>query len=250
MMTTLTAPPVARGDGLSSDAAARRLGEVGPNRLAETRRQPAWRRFADQFRNPLVVILLGAVVLAALVGDVKDATVIAVIVVANAVLGFVQERRAEQSLEALQRMLVTQARVRRDGTTRLVDAEEIVPDDLVLVDAGDRIPADGAWVAAHDLAVDEASLTGESDPVAKHAGDDGFVNTVLTRGRGELVVTATGSRRRCSRTGRRGHPKGPSDPRRLAHRPSRAPRWPPGWPGGPGAGFPAGGCHLRPSLRP
>ena len=194
---TLTAPPEVRG--LSARDAARRVAEVGPNVLAAPRPRPGWLRFADQFRNPLVMVLLGAAPLAAFVGDLKNAIVIAVIVMLNAMLGFLQERRAEHSLEALRSLLVTHARVRRDGMATVVDSADIVPEDVVLLEAGDRVPADGRWVVAHEVAVDESALTGESEPVGKEPDSEGFMNTVVTRGRGELLVSATGM---ATRTGR------------------------------------------------
>ncbi len=192
--------------GLSSDAAAQRLVEHGSNRLVEPATRPRWLLFLGQFRNPLVLILLGAAVLAYVVsGDPKDPIIIGAVVLLNAVLGYVQERRAEESLAALKRMLVATARVRRDGRVTEVTAEDVVPGDIVLLEAGERIPADGRWMNTIELEVDEASFTGESSPVAKDADpvarpdaplaelcSMGFMNTTLTRGRGELVVTATG----------------------------------------------------------
>lgn len=143
--------------------------------------------------------------MAAIVGDVKDVVVICVVVALNAVLGFAQEYRAEASLAALEQMLVTQARVRRDGSISVVDAEDLVPGDVVLVDAGDRVPADGRWLVTVDLQIDESAFTGESMPVAKDvlpipervvAVTDrfcmGYMNTTVTRGRGEMLVTGTG----------------------------------------------------------
>jgi P-type Ca2+ transporter type 2C len=131
--------------------------------------------------------------------------VILVVVVLNAVLGFYQEHRAERTLAALKGMLAPRARVRRDGHVQELDAAELVPGDLVLLEAGDRVPADGRLLAAHSLEVEEAALTGESHAVGKWTdaleqadlplGDRLnmlFMNTVVTRGRAELLVTATG----------------------------------------------------------
>ncbi len=193
--------------GLSAGEARRRRGEVGDNALAEPERRPTWLLFVDQFRNLLVVILIVAAVLAGVVGDWKDTAVIAAVLTINAVFGFVQEHRAERSLAALRAMSTPSARVRRDGRTQVIDATAVVPGDVILVEAGDRIPADGRWRVAHQLEADESSLTGESAPVAKHVdplpdgslpvGDRanaGFMHTSVTRGRGELIVTATGMR--------------------------------------------------------
>ena len=192
--------------GLPVSEVTSRSDAHGANRLPRGKKRSSLRAFIDQFRSFLVAVLVGAAVLAAIVGDVKDVIVISVVVVFNAVLGFVQEHRAESSLAALERMLVTRARVRRDGVTIEVNAEELVPGDVVLVDAGDRVPADGRWFVTVDLQVDESAFTGESLPVTK---DDvtmldepaaladrrcmGFMNTTVTRGRGELVVTGTGA---------------------------------------------------------
>jgi Ca2+-transporting ATPase len=191
--------------GLTPDAAMQRLARHGPNKLAEKKPRPAWLKFFDQFRNMLVMVLLGAVVLAAAIGDLKDAVVILIVVVLNAALGFYQEHRAEATLAALKKMLAQHARVRRGGRVLEIPAEELVPGDLVLLEAGDRIPADGRVLVSHNAEVAEAALTGESHAVGKHAGalppgehalaerfNMVFMNTVITRGRLELVVTATG----------------------------------------------------------
>jgi P-type Ca2+ transporter type 2C len=191
--------------GLAPDEAAQRLARHGLNRLAEKKPRPAWLKFFDQFKNVLVMVLLGAVVLAAAIGDLKDAVVILIVVVFNAALGFYQEHRAEATLAALKQMLAQHARVRRGGRVLEIPAEELVPGDLVLLEAGDRIPADGRVLVSHNAEVAEAALTGESHAVGKHAGalppgehalaeriNMVFMNTVITRGRLELVVTATG----------------------------------------------------------
>jgi Ca2+-transporting ATPase len=191
--------------GLSSEEAALRLSHYGENRLAEARPIPVWRKFLDQFRNFLVMVLVFAAVLAWAIGDLKDAAVIIGVVLLNASLGFYQEYRAEQTLAALKSMLAPHTRVRRDGRDMQLDASGLVPGDIVLLEAGDRIPADGRLLVAHNLEVIEAALTGESHAVGKitaaleqddlQLGDRInllFMNTVLTRGRAELLVTATG----------------------------------------------------------
>lgn len=191
--------------GLPPEEAEARLAKVGENRLAEKPPVPAWLKFLAQFKSFLVIVLLLAAVLAWAIGDLKDAVVILVVVVFNAALGFWQEHRAEQTLAALKGMLAAQARVRRGGSVQDVPAAALVPGDVVLLEAGDRVPADGRLLAAHSLEVDEAALTGESHPVAKGTDTlDGadlplgdrtnslFMNTVVTRGRAEMLVTATG----------------------------------------------------------
>lgn len=191
--------------GLSSQEADKRLLTHGENRLAEARKRPAWLKFLDQFRNLLVIVLLFAAALAWLIGDIKDAVVILCVVVLNASLGFYQEYRAERTLAALKDMLAASARVRRDGGSVMLPASQLVPGDVVMLEAGDQIPADGRLLAAHNLEVIESALTGESHAVGKITaaleqdelplGDRInllFMNTVLTRGRAELLVTATG----------------------------------------------------------
>jgi Ca2+-transporting ATPase len=191
--------------GLSRQEADKRLLTHGENRLAEARKRPAWLKFLDQFRNLLVIVLLFAAALAWVIGDVKDAVVILCVVVLNASLGFYQEYRAERTLAALKDMLAATARVRRDGRSVILPASQLVPGDIVLLEAGDQIPADGRLLGAHNLEVIESALTGESHAVGKITaaleqdnlplGDRInllFMNTVLTRGRAELLVTATG----------------------------------------------------------
>lgn len=142
----------------------------GPNRLAEAPREPRWRAFLRQFQDLLILILLvAAAVSLAVTREWETPVAIALVVLLNATIGFVQESRAEASLEALKQMLVTTASVRRDGRTIRVDAAELVPGDVITVEAGDRVPADGRLLSATSLEVQESSLTGEAQPVAKSA---------------------------------------------------------------------------------
>lgn len=200
---------VDRADGLGTADTSERLERYGPNRLESEPGRPAWLLFVDQFRGVLVLVLAAAAVVAGLVGDLKDTIVIAAVLLLNGILGFVQEHRAAASLDALRSMLAPTARVRRDGVASEVDAELLVPGDIVLLEAGDRVPADGRIVLAASAELDESALTGESAPVAKHTealpeptdgsrvgiGDRtnlAHMNTVVTRGRVEIAVTATG----------------------------------------------------------
>ncbi len=193
--------------GLSSDEAATRQSKYGPNRLKEVPPRSRWLLLLDQFKGILILVLIGAAVLAAAIGDLTDAAVILVVVMINAVLGFSQEYRAEKSLAALKKMLAPTAEVRRDSRTMVLPADELVPGDVVLLGPGDRVPADGRVIATHGFEVDESSLTGESHTVGKQvdplAGEDiplaeranlFYMNTTVTRGRAEMVVTATGMR--------------------------------------------------------
>ncbi|MCX7194312.1 MAG: HAD-IC family P-type ATPase [Proteobacteria bacterium] len=193
------------GRGLEEGEAVARLARFGKNRLIEATPRPVWLKFLDQFRNLLVIVLLFAATLAWVVGDLKDAVVILVVVLFNASLGFYQELRAEQTLTALKGMLAARARVRRNARMEEIDAALLVPGDIVLLEAGDRIPADGRLLAAHSLEIEEAALTGESHAVGKSVaaldqaelplGDRVnllYMNTVVTRGRAEMLVTTTG----------------------------------------------------------
>ena len=172
---------------------------------------PAWRKFLGQFADPLIYLLLAAVVVSLVAWVLEgaeaapfDAIVIAAIVVANAVLGYVQEARAEQAVAALQRMAAATAGVVRDGREQRIPAAEVVPGDVLLLAEGDAVAADGRLVEAASLTVAEASLTGESEavlkdvaPIAEPVGLGDRVNmvfsgTAVTRGRGRAVVTATG----------------------------------------------------------
>ena len=192
--------------GLTSGEAERRLAKFGPNRLAEGKKEPGWRAFLRQYEDFMQLILLGAALVNQIVtGETGTTVVLAGLTVFNAVVGLRQESKAEESVKALAQMMKTIARVRRDGVAIEIDAEQLVPGDLVLVEAGNRVPADGrVWVAA-TLEIEEAALTGESLPVGKSTdpvpGDEvplgdrvcmAYMNTAVTRGRGELIVTSTG----------------------------------------------------------
>jgi len=191
--------------GLGQDEIAARRARHGENRLAEKPPRSRWLAFADQFKSLLILVLIGAAALAGAIGDAKDAVVILLVVLVNALLGFWQEHRAEATLAALKKMLAQHARVRRGGEVLQIPAEHLVPGDILLLEAGDRIPADARVLAAHNAEVAEAALTGESHAVGKSAealaaGEHPlaerlnmvFMNTMVTRGRIEAVVAATG----------------------------------------------------------
>ena len=191
--------------GLNQKEATERLNRYGANRLEEKPPRPAWLLLFAQFKSFLILVLVAAAVLAAAIGDFKDGIVILIVVIINALLGFYQEFQAEKSLAALKKMLALQAEVRRNGKNIELPADQLVPGDIVLLEAGDKIPADGRIISANILEVDESSLTGESHPVAKHTQTltQGktpiaermnmlYMNNAVTRGRTEMVVTATG----------------------------------------------------------
>jgi Ca2+-transporting ATPase len=192
-------------DGLTQSEAESRLKAQGPNQLREKPRPPAWRRFLDQFRSLLILVLLVAALLAGLIGELRDALVILVVMVINALLGYLQENRAEQALAALKQMLPNKARVRRACQVQELSAENLVVGDILLLSPGDRVAADGRVLLAHEAEVAEASLTGESVSVTKEAvclvdaqqplaerHNMVFMNTLVTKGRMEVLVTATG----------------------------------------------------------
>jgi Ca2+-transporting ATPase len=193
------------GAGLSSRIAAERLAVHGPNALAAARRRGALRVLLAQFTDFMVLVLIGAAVVAGLLGEPQDIIAIVAIVVLNAALGFAQEYRAERAMAALTALAVPQAQVRRDGMVRSLPARELVPGDVVLIEPGNLVPADLRLVEAVRLRVEEAALTGESHPVDKTTApladpdlplgdrsDMAYQGTLATSGRGVGIVTATG----------------------------------------------------------
>ena len=190
--------------GLTRHDAEERLRNFGANELAKEERPSPLALFAAQFKNTLILILVVATILSAVLGEVVDAVIIAAIVLFCAVLSFVQEYRADRALDALKRMLAHTITVLRDGIAARIPSRELVPGDVMLLDAGDRIPADARLVEIHALKCDEASLTGESFPVEKSlaplprevaVGDRRnvvFAGTTVTYGRAKAIVTSTG----------------------------------------------------------
>jgi Ca2+-transporting ATPase len=192
--------------GLTASEAQHRLATVGPNELPEAAPPSPLKIFLSQFANLIVWVLIGAAAVSGLLQEWIDAVAILAIVVLNAILGFVQEFRAERSLAALKQLSVATARVIRDGTVLAIPAGQVVPGDLIQIEAGDRVPADSRVVYATGFQTQEASLTGESTPVAKSAepipqtevplGDRHnmlFMGTIVVSGKGRALVTATGA---------------------------------------------------------
>src|SRR4051794_19164144 len=192
--------------GLTNDEAAQRLARYGPNKFAEAKTEPRWHAFLRQYRDPMQIVLLGAGVIS--IYPVKQpgtGIVILALTLLNAVLGLNQEGKAAAAVAALAKMMIVKARVRRDGALAQLPAEQLVPGDVVQIEAGDVVPADGRLLATATLEVAEAALTGESLPVGKDveavAAPDSplgdrtdmvYMNTSVTRGTGEFIVTATG----------------------------------------------------------
>ncbi|MDI6815118.1 MAG: cation-translocating P-type ATPase, partial [Dehalococcoidales bacterium] len=184
--------------------AKKRLAQFGPNELVKKEKISPWKIFLEQFKSVLIIILLIAVALSAFIGEVVDAILIAVIVTFCCVLGFIQEYRAERALEALKKMTAPTASVLRDGKEKEISATELVPGDIILLRAGDRIPADGRLIEAVNLKTEEAPLTGESVPIEKisepiegkvSVGDRRnmvFMGTAVVYGRAKAIITDTG----------------------------------------------------------
>lgn len=201
VLTSLNSDPM---HGLSDNEIKTRLNVFGPNEIQEAKKASPWRLLLSQFKETLVLILIVAAVISAAIGEAIDSAVILAIVFASAGVGFYQEYRAEQSLALLKRLAAPTATVLRDDRTAVVPARELVPGDIVLLDAGDKVPADGRIIDGMNLQIDESTLTGESAPVSKLANtlqvdvplpdrsNIVFSGTVVTYGRGKTVVIATG----------------------------------------------------------
>jgi magnesium-transporting ATPase (P-type) len=191
--------------GLDANEASQRLAKYGPNRLPEGKKRGPFVRFLTQLNNILVYVLLAAGFVKLMVGLWLDAAVILGVVILNALLGFLQEGKAEKALDSIRNMLSAEARALRGGESRLIPAEELVPGDVVLLESGDRIPADLRLVDVKNLRTEEAALTGESVPIDKTTGavaekatvgdreGMAFSGTLVSSGRGTGVVVATGS---------------------------------------------------------
>jgi Ca2+-transporting ATPase len=222
--------------GLSRREVDERLRKFGVNELAKEERASALTLFAGQFRNTLIVILIVATVLSAAVGEVADAVIIAAIVLFCALLGFVQEYRADRALDALKRMLAHTITVLRDGAPVRVPSRELVPGDVMLLEAGDRVPADARLVQANALKCDEAALTGESFAVEKSLDlpprdapvsdrhNVVFAGTTVTYGRARAVVTNTGMDTEFGRIAGEVS-RGASEPSPLEKRTAEIGRW-------------------------
>ncbi len=211
----LDAQATSAEDGLTSAVAADRLRQAGPNKLDEAAPVPLWKRFFEQMADPMVIMLIVAAVISALTGMVKgeadfaDVIIIMFVVVVNSVLGVVQEAKSEEALAALQEMSAAQSKVMRDGKLCHLPSAELVPGDIVLLEAGDSVPADCRVLESATMKIEEAALTGESVPVEKHArtielaagADDVplgdrknmcYMGSTVVYGRGRAVVVGTG----------------------------------------------------------
>ncbi|MBI4095988.1 MAG: calcium-translocating P-type ATPase, SERCA-type [DPANN group archaeon] len=193
-----------KASGLNQAAAEKRLEEFGPNKIERKKRITPLIIFLSQFKSILIAILIFATILSAYLGNMLDAAVIFLIIILNAVIGFFQEYRAEKAIEALEKFAAPKARVLRDGKITEIFAEGVVPGDVVLLETGDRVPADARLIEALSLAIDESTLTGESTPVEKLIGELAentpladrknivFMNSVVVRGKAKCLVFGTG----------------------------------------------------------
>ncbi len=192
-------------NGLSTEEAVRRQDKYGANELVERGTKSPWRILFEQFKEIMVIILIIAAIVSGILGEYVEVVVILAIVVLNAILGFIQEYRAEQAMAALKKMSVPTVRIRRDGRVQEISSIDLVPGDIVLLEAGNLVPADCRVLEAVGLKTQEAALTGESQPVSKkniaiegetlQIGDQRnmiFMGTIVTYGRGSGIVTATG----------------------------------------------------------
>src|SRR5215204_2070742 len=192
--------------GLSTAEVAEHRKRYGSNKLAEEAKEPGWRAFLRQYRDLMQLVLVGAAVVSVVaLQDISTGLVVLGLTVVNALMGLHQEGKAAESVASLRKMLIITASVRREGQIVEVPAEELVPGDIVGLEAGDKVPADGRILVAATLEIEEAGLTGESTPVAKSVSpvtgvdiplgdrvDMAYMNSQVTRGRSEMVVTATG----------------------------------------------------------
>ena len=211
----LEARSTSADQGLTAAEAQKRLASVGPNKLDEEEKTPLWKRFFEQMADPMVIMLLVAAAISVITGFIQgepewaDAAIILSVVILNSVLGVVQEAKSEQALEALQEMSAAQSKVIRDGKMSHMASSELVPGDVVLLEAGDSVPADCRVLESASMKIEEAALTGESVPVEKHAdaialaadADDVplgdrknmcYMGSTVVYGRGRAVVVGTG----------------------------------------------------------
>lgn len=181
--------------GLSTREAEKRIKTYGLNELKHKKKKSPVLIFVSQFNDFLVWVLMGATIISGFIGDKADAITILIIVIVNAILGFVQEFRTERSLEALQEMAAPTCKAIRDGNIKVMNSRELTIGDVVILEAGDRIPADGTFIDAANMVVDESLLTGESVGISKDTSkgkNEGYMGTIVLKGRGLLLIDSIG----------------------------------------------------------
>ncbi len=194
-----------QNDGLTSSEVKSRIADFGYNEMVEKEKTPWWKRLFAQFQDFMVLVLLAATLISAFLGEYVDSATILAIVMINAILGFIQEHRAEKSMDALKTMVAPMAHVIRNGLLQQIAAREMVPGDIMALESGDKIAADARLIDVQNMEVDEATLTGESLPIRKVVdkeyaensplGDRKnmvYAGTSIVKGRGKAVVCATG----------------------------------------------------------
>ena len=199
VLSLLSTTPTGLGNGEAADRQQR----FGPNALPRNKPPGLFEYFFNQFKSPLIYVLVVAALVSLLIGEYSDAVFIAAVLLLNALIGTAQEFSAQRSAEGLQKMMMTQARVLRDGEAYQLDSREIVPGDIVLLESGDKVPADMRLLDSHNLEIDESLLTGESLAVVKTAAAEldeatvladranmAFAGSLVNRGRGRAVVVA------------------------------------------------------------
>jgi P-type Ca2+ transporter type 2C len=195
----------AKAEGLKQADADEKLQIHGSNELVRDKKKPLWLKFLMQFKDFMIIVLIAAAIISGIIGDITDTVIILIIVILNAIIGFVQEYRAEKAVEALRNMAAPNATVMRDGTIKIIPANKLVPGDKVMLEAGQIVPADIRLLAVHSLKIQEAALTGESHDVEKLTGklqsenltlgdrrNMAFKGTLITNGRGYGLVVETG----------------------------------------------------------
>ena len=201
----LRAQSVDAATGLSQSEVDARLKQFGPNKFAEAKKVPGYISFLNQYKDPMQIVLLVAAIVSIIIQQWSTALILIILTLFNAFLALRQEGKAEASVAALQKMLIVKSKVRRGGQIMELAAAQLVPGDIVVLEAGDRVPADGKIIRAATLEIDESALTGESAPVPKQIEpvervdtplgdrvDMAYMNTEVTRGAADILVIATG----------------------------------------------------------
>jgi Ca2+-transporting ATPase len=180
--------------GLTSEEAKKRLNLFGPNKLIEKKKRTALSILVSQFKNPLIYIITVAALISIILKKYDDAIIIGIVIIIDAIVGSYQEYRAEATMNALKGLLKPVAHVMRDNIIREIEVSEIVPGDCVIINSGDKIPADGELIESISLGLNEAILTGESENIIKNINDKVFMGTSVVSGRGKMHVVSTGTK--------------------------------------------------------
>jgi P-type Ca2+ transporter type 2C len=179
--------------GLTTNQASEKLSQFGKNKLKDTQKVSVFRQLLNQFLNPLIIVLIIISLISLVLNETVEAIVISAVLVMNCLVGFFQERKAEHAVDSIRKLISLKSKVYRDNAIQIIEAEDIVPGDVVVVEAGDKVPADGTLIEYKNLQINEAQLTGESYPVQKTEKENkAFMSSIVTNGRGLLLVEKTG----------------------------------------------------------